>query len=70
MIIQLKKKGLSIILITHNMEHAFFVADRFFVLRAGEKVGERLKQETNTEEIVKMITGAIFVEGTSQRTQA
>lgn len=70
MIIQLKKKGLSIILITHNLEHAFFVADRFFVLRAGEKVGERLKQDTNTEEIVKMITGAIFVEAASQRTQA
>ncbi|MCP4401902.1 MAG: sugar ABC transporter ATP-binding protein, partial [bacterium] len=41
MILELKRKGLSIILITHNMEHAFLVADRFFVLRAGEKVGER-----------------------------
>ena len=45
MIIQLKKKGLSIILITHNMEHAFLVADRFFVLRVGEKVGERKKRD-------------------------
>jgi ABC-type sugar transport system ATPase subunit len=63
MILELKKKGLSIILITHNMEHAFLVADRFFVLRAGEKVGERKKDETNTEEIVSMITGAIVMEG-------
>jgi ABC-type sugar transport system ATPase subunit len=62
MILKLKKKGLSIILITHNMEHAFLVADRFFVLRVGEKVGELKKGETNPEEIVKMITGAIFVE--------
>ena len=62
MILELKKKGLSIIFITHNMEHAFLVADRFFVLRVGEKVGERLKGETNPEEIVKMITGAIFME--------
>jgi len=63
MILELKKKGLSIILITHNMEHAFMVADRFFVLRAGQKVGERKKEETNTEEIVSMITGAIVMEG-------
>lgn len=62
MILELKRKGLSIIFITHNMEHAFLVADRFFVLRVGEKVGERKKGETNPEEIVKMITGAIFVQ--------
>jgi ABC-type sugar transport system ATPase subunit len=62
MVLELKKKGLSIIFITHNMEHAFLVADRFFVLRVGEKVGERRKEETNHEEIVKMITGAIFTE--------
>ncbi len=63
MILELKKKGLSIIFITHNMEHAFMVADRFFVLRVGEKVGERRKEETSHEEIVKMITGAIYMEG-------
>ncbi len=67
MILELKRKGLSIILITHNMEHAFLVADRFFVLRAGEKVGERKKEETDINEIVKMITGAIFVEHKRQK---
>jgi ABC-type sugar transport system ATPase subunit len=62
MVLELKKKGLSIIFITHNMEHAFLVADRFTVLRVGEKVGERRKEETNHEEIVKMITGAISMD--------
>jgi len=62
MILELKKKGLSIIFITHNLEHAFLVADRFFVLRVGEEVGERKRGETDPEEIVKMITGAIFME--------
>lgn len=61
MILELKKKKLSIILITHNMEHAFMVADRFVILRAGKKIGERKKSETNVDEIVKMITGGIFV---------
>ena len=59
MIQELKKKGLSIILITHNIEHAFLVADRFFILRVGEKVGERKKGETSPDEIVSMITGAV-----------
>jgi simple sugar transport system ATP-binding protein len=69
MILELKKKGLSIIFITHNMEHAFLVSDRFFILRVGEKVGERRKEETNPEEIVKMITGAIFMESPNGKTK-
>lgn len=70
MILELKKKGLSIIFITHNMQHAFLVADRFFVLRVGEKVGERMKGETNPEEIVRMITGAIFMENNQVQTES
>ncbi len=66
MIQELKRKGLSIILITHNIEHAFLVADRFFVLRAGQKVGEKRKEETNAEEIVRMITGAVYVQNDKQ----
>ena len=41
------------------MEHAFLVADRFFVLRIGKKVGELAKTDTSQEEIVQMITGVI-----------
>tara|TARA_B100000809_G_C15123162_1_gene525105 strand:- start:1145 stop:1900 length:756 start_codon:yes stop_codon:yes gene_type:complete len=59
MILELKNKGLSIVFITHNMEHAFLVADRFFILRIGGKVGEKIKSETTQDEIVKMITGVI-----------
>ncbi|OHD72609.1 MAG: hypothetical protein A2177_02375 [Spirochaetes bacterium RBG_13_68_11] len=70
MILELKKKGLSIIFITHNMEHAFLVADRFVVLRVGVKVGERLKGDTNPEEIVKMITGAIYMEDGQVKSRA
>ena len=57
---RLKDEGISTIIITHNLEHAFSVADRFFVLRLGEKVGEKLKEKTNIDEIVKMITGGVF----------
>jgi len=58
---ELKNKGASVIIITHNMEHAFSVADKFLVIRLGRVVGIRRKSETNIDEIVKMITGGIFV---------
>jgi fructose transport system ATP-binding protein len=57
----LKARGLSIIIITHNLEHAFFISDRFFVLRNGKEVGVKKKEETSVDEIVKMITGGVFV---------
>ena len=59
--LKLKEHGISIIIITHNLEHAFMVADRFFVIRLGEKVGEKYKKDTNVNEIVNMITGGVFV---------
>jgi ABC-type sugar transport system ATPase subunit len=58
---QLKTQGVSVLIITHNMEHAFAVADRFFVIRLGCGVGVKKKSETNIDEIVKMITGGVFV---------
>ena len=47
----------SIIIITHNINHVFELVDRIIVLRNGKKVGERLKSKTNANEIVSMITG-------------
>ena len=58
LVLQLKKQGASIIIISHNLVHVFDVADRIFVLRGGKRVGSKVKHETNGDEIVKMITGA------------
>ena len=49
--------NLSIILITHNISHIFELVDRIVVLRNGEKVGEKMKNETSPNEIVSMIIG-------------
>jgi ABC-type sugar transport system ATPase subunit len=49
--------GISIIIISHNIAHVFELVDRIIVLRNGKKVGERIKKETNTNEIISMITG-------------
>jgi D-xylose transport system ATP-binding protein len=54
-------QGLPIILITHNIEHAFEVCTRFVVLRHGEVIGKGPMRETTPDEIVSMITGAIHV---------
>jgi ABC-type sugar transport system ATPase subunit len=44
-------------IISHNIAHVFELVDRIIVLRNGKKVGERIKKETNTNEIISMITG-------------
>jgi ABC-type sugar transport system ATPase subunit len=49
--------NISIIIISHNIAHIFELVDRIVVLRNGEIVGERMKNETNANEIVSMITG-------------
>jgi len=49
--------GVSIIIISHNIAHVFELVDRIVVLRSGQKVGEKLKEDTNMNEIVSMITG-------------
>jgi ABC-type sugar transport system ATPase subunit len=54
----LTQKNISVIVISHNLQHVFFIADRVVVLRHGMKVGERIIKETDAEEVVKMITGA------------
>ena len=56
-----KEKGVSMILISHNMQHVFQIADRIIVMRHGEVVGVRERRKTTPDEIVSMITGAIFV---------
>jgi len=53
---QLAAKGLSVILISHNLHDVFEAADRVTVLRLGQNVGEYFVSETNQEEIVQAIT--------------
>lgn len=55
-----KQKNISVIVISHNLQHVFYIADRVVVLRQGVKVGERVIKETDGEEVVRMITGAEY----------
>src|SRR5436189_331399 len=53
---RLAKNGLAVILISHNMNDVFEVADYISVLRLGGVVGEYKRTETTQREIVEAIT--------------
>jgi len=59
LIANLKREGKTVLVISHNLEHVFTVADRLVVLRRGKRVGTRIKAQTTKEEVVSLITGAI-----------
>ena len=54
---RLKRQGVSIIFISHNLIDIFAVADRIMVLRRGQKAGERRPAETSHDEVVKLMVG-------------
>jgi ribose transport system ATP-binding protein len=53
----LKKKGVSIVYISHRMEEIFELCDRITILRDGEYIGTRNIPETDMTEVVKMMIG-------------
>ena len=57
-ILNLKAKGIGIVLITHNMQDVFNLADRVVVLRQGVKVSEMSTASCSPSDVVKAITGA------------
>jgi len=54
----LKNRGFSVIIISHNLAHVFEVCDRISVMRQGTRVAVREVRKTTSEEIVRLITGA------------
>jgi len=55
---QLRGSGKAVLLVSHNLNDVFEIADRVVVLRRGRKVAECERSETNLEEVVTWITGA------------
>ena len=58
----LRDHGVPVILISHNMQDVFAVADRIIVMRRGKKVGERMANATTTDELVSLMVGSATVE--------
>ncbi len=47
----------GVVVISHNLQHVFSVADRILVLRRGRVAGVRDKAATTPDEIVRLIVG-------------
>jgi fructose transport system ATP-binding protein len=58
MVKQLRDRGLSVILISHNMPHVFEVADRVHIQRLGQRAGVVTPATTTMEDAVAIMTGA------------
>jgi simple sugar transport system ATP-binding protein len=54
----LRSQNIPIIIISHQMYDIFSVTDRLIVMRRGKKVAERITKQTNTDEVVGLITGS------------
>jgi len=54
----LAEQGVPVIIISHNMQDVFAVADRIVVLRRGKKVGELIAKDTTPDEVVSLMVGA------------
>ena len=55
----LQKQNIAVLLISHRLPDVMKVCDRIVVMRLGEKVCDKPKEESNPEEITGLITGAI-----------
>jgi ABC-type sugar transport system ATPase subunit len=53
---KLRTSGITTLIISHNLEHVFGLADRVAVMKNGSMVGVKRTDETTKEEIVSMIT--------------
>jgi ABC-type sugar transport system ATPase subunit len=57
LIAQLKARGVAIVYVSHKMDEIFRICDRMTVLRDGELVGTRNREDTNTAELIRMMVG-------------
>ncbi len=55
-IVKLRADGVSCVLVTHNLYHAWQVCDRFVVMNRGQKIADVAKKDTNLDEITGFVT--------------
>jgi ABC-type sugar transport system ATPase subunit len=58
----LRNRGVPVILISHNMQDVFAVADRVIVMRRGSKAGDVRISDTNENEVVGLMVGAEYTQ--------
>lgn len=53
----LKSKGVAVVYISHKLDELFRIADRFKVLRDGEKTGDGMMKETSHDKLIQLMVG-------------
>lgn len=66
---QLKRKGVTVIYISHRLEEVFRISDRVSVMRDGRYVGTKNSTETNRKELINMMVGRELTETYPARTR-
>jgi simple sugar transport system ATP-binding protein len=56
-VVMAKRRGLAVILITHNPNHAYPVGDSFVILRRGRKEADYRKEDLPLEALMQMMAG-------------
>lgn len=56
-VVQAKKKGLCVIFISHNPNHAYPVGDHFVILRRGRVFGRYRKEELAKDKLMDLMAG-------------
>jgi simple sugar transport system ATP-binding protein len=56
-VVQARKRGLGVIFISHNIHHAFAVADRFTLLNRGTSKGTYRRGEVTRDEVLHVMAG-------------
>jgi simple sugar transport system ATP-binding protein len=65
---QLKAEGVSSILVTHNLHHAFQVCDRHIVMNHGEVILDVRREDTTVEELTAaVVSGRVGLEQLNPR---
>jgi fructose transport system ATP-binding protein len=59
---RVRERGLSVILISHDMPHVFELADRIHIMRLGKRAAVVTPQSHSMQEAVAIMTGAAVVE--------
>jgi len=56
----LRDQGIAVVFISHTLQEVFSVADRIVILNQGNKVGDMKPDETNIDEVVKLMIGGRY----------
>jgi simple sugar transport system ATP-binding protein len=56
-IVQAKRRGLGVVFITHNPNHAYPVGEHFVILRRGQILGDYQKDELTQDQLMNLMAG-------------